>query len=281
MKTVTAFDHALILVADLDDGIERMRRLGFRPTPKGFHSAHMGTANSTVVLPEMTYFEVIGVVDPTPANADMRRTLERRQGLFGYAVRTDDAHACQRELADRSAADGAVVDFSREVTLPGGKRDASFSIANIRSEKTLGMRAFACAHHTPEVVWRKDYLEQPNGVTGVAGVVGEVPDIDVAHGAFSVLFGDRVSRRGDVVAIDYGNLAVSFLSGPELRRRFGLEPVGEAALRVLRLRTRSPEMTARVLKENDVVSLEPGDGTLRVPPEEACSALIEFTVRSG
>ena len=92
MKTITGFDHALILVADVDDGIDRMRRLGFRPTPKGFHSAHMGTANSTVVLPEMTYFEVISVVAPTPANAVMRGRLERRQGPFGYAVKTDDAH---------------------------------------------------------------------------------------------------------------------------------------------------------------------------------------------
>ena len=279
MKTITGFDHALILAADLDDGIARMRRLGFRSTPKGFHSAHMGTANSTVVLPEMTYFEVIGVVAPTPANADMRSVLERRQGLFGYALKTDDAHAVRAELAERSAADGAVVDFSREVELPGGKRAASFSVANIRSDSILGMRAFACAHHTPDVVWREDYLEQPNGATGVAGVIGEVPDLDEAEAVFGSLLGDRVSRRGETVAIDYGNLVVSFTSGAELRRSFGLGPIGEAALRVLRLRTRSLEATARVLKENRVESVVPVEGALRVPPEEACGALIEFVAR--
>lgn len=279
MRTIAAFDHALILVADLDDGIARMRRLGFRPTPKGLHSAHMGTANATVVLPEMTYFEVIGVLRPTPANADMRSVLERRQGLFGYAVRTDDAHACAQELADRSAADGAVVDFTREVALPGGTRDASFSVANISSERILGMRAFACAHHTPDVVWRRDYLEHPNGVSGVAGVVGEVTDVDEAEGVFRSLLGDRVSRRREAVAIDYGNLAVSLLSGVELRRTFGLEPLGEAALRVLQLRTRSLEMTARALEENGVEPLRPGDAALRVPPDESCGALIEFVAR--
>ena len=279
MKTITGFDHALILAADLDDGIARMRRLGFRSTPKGFHSAHMGTANTTVVLHETTYFEVISVVAPTPANADMRNVLERREGLFGYALRTDDAHACLAELAERSAADGTVVDFSREVELPGGKRDASFSVANIRSDSVLGMRAFACAHHTPDVVWREDYLEQPNGATGVAGVVGEVPDLDEAEDVFGSLLGDRVSRRGETVAIDYGNLVVSFTCGAELRRSFGLEPIGEAALRVLRLRTRSLELTARVLKENRVESVVPAEGALRVPPEQACGALIEFVAR--
>ena len=279
MKTITGFDHALILAADLDDGIARMRRLGFRPTPKGYHSAHMGTANSTVVLPEMTYFEVISVVAPTPANADMRAALERRQGPFGHALKTDDAHACFRELAERSAADGVVVDFSREVALPGGAREASFSVANIRSETILGMRAFACAHHTPDVVWREDYLEQPNAVTGVAGVIGEVNDLEEAEEAFGSVFGDRVARRGEAVAIDHGNLTIDLLSGAELRGRFGLEPTGEAALRVLQLRTHSMETTARTLNENEVESFRPEEGTLRVPPEEACGALIEFVAR--
>ena len=279
MKTITGFDHALILAADLDVGIDAMHRLGFRSTPKGFHSAHMGTANTTVVLPEMTYFEVISVVAPTPANADMRSVLERREGLFGYALKTDDAHACLAELAERSAADGAVVDFSREVELPGGKRDASFSVANIRSDSVFGMRAFACAHHTPDIVWRGDYLEQPNGATGVAGVIGEVPDLDEAEAVFGSLLGDRVSRRGETVAIDYGNLVVSFTCRAALRRSFGLEPIGEAALRVLRLRTRSLELTARVLKENRVESVVPAEGALRVSPEQACGALIEFVAR--
>ena len=279
MRTISGFDHALILVADLDDGIARMRRLGFRPTPKGYHSAHMGTANSTVVLPEMTYFEVISVVSPTSANADMRAALERRQGPFGYAVKTGDAHACFRELSDRSASDGGVVNFSREVALPGGTREASFSVANIRSETILGMRAFACAHHTPDVVWREDYLEQPNAATGVAGVIGEANDLEKAEDALGSVFGDRVSRRGEAVTIDYGNLAVALVSGAELRGRFGLEPTGGVALRVLQLRTHSLETTARTLNENGVESLCPQAGTLRVPPEEACGALIEFAAR--
>ena len=279
MQTITGFDHALIVVSDLDDAISRVRRLGFRTTPTGFHSAHMGTANSTIVLREMTYFELISVVGATPANADMRRRLERGQGLFGYAVKTDDAGACARELADLGAAHGAVVDFSREVALPGGNRDASFSVANIASEKVLGMRTFACAHHTPDLVWRQDYLEQPNAVTGVAGVLGEVADVDEAHRAFRALFGDRVSRNRDGIAIDYGNLVLSLLSGAELRRRFGLEPVGEAALRVLQLRTRSIETTARALEDNEVPSVGAGDGALRVPPDEACGVLIEFVER--
>ena len=50
MQHVLGLDHVIILVRDLDDADARMARLGFRPTPRGHHSAHMGTANSTVML---------------------------------------------------------------------------------------------------------------------------------------------------------------------------------------------------------------------------------------
>ena len=133
--------------------------------------------------------------------------------------------------------------------------------------------------HTPAVVWREDYLEQPNAVTGVAGVIGEVDDVDEAGEAFGSVFGDRVARRGEAVEIDHENLTVALLSGAELRARFGLEPTGEAALRVLQLGTRSMETTARALDENEVEPFRPEKGTLRVPPEDACGALIEFVAR--
>ena len=67
MTVITGLDHVIIAVRDLDAGEAAMSRLGFRPTPRGYHSAHMGTANSTIVLPDNTYFEVLGVVADTGA----------------------------------------------------------------------------------------------------------------------------------------------------------------------------------------------------------------------
>ena len=276
MKSIAGFDHALILVQDLDDGYDRMRRLGFRPTPRGVHSAHMGTANYTIMLSDMTYFEVIGVLNPTPSNSDMRAMLERRQGLLGFAVKTDDAEALHEELAPSGAADGGVLAFSRPVDLPGGTKDATFTVVNLKREKTLGLKMFACTHHTPDVVWREDYLEQPNGVSGVSAVVGEVPDVDLAERAYGELFGERVSRRGHEVSIDFGNSTVSFLSGSELESRFGLAPLGDAALRVLRLRTQDLNLTHKVLDENHVELDDRDASRLTVAPHEACGAMIQF-----
>ena len=75
MRHVLGLDHVVILVRDLDDADARMARLGFRPTPRGYHSAHMGTANATVMLPDRTYFETLTVLQETPANADVRAVL--------------------------------------------------------------------------------------------------------------------------------------------------------------------------------------------------------------
>ncbi len=279
MRSITAFDHTLILVEDLDDGDARMRRLGFRPTPRGVHSAHMGTANSTIMLPDMTYFEVIGVLNPTASNEGMRRMLEHRQGLLGYAMKTDDAHASARELADVSAADGEVVEFSRPVDLPGGTRDAAFSIANFNPQKSLGLKMFACTHHTPDVVWREDYLEQPNGVTGVSELFGEVADVDDAEAALRALFAERVSRDGDAIVIDYGNVQVTFLSPGELENRFALKSVGGTALHVLRLKTADAGLTCSVLEENHVEFKDRGNDVWSIAPHEACGTMIQFVSR--
>ena len=276
MHSIEAFDHTLILVEDLDDADARMRRLGFRPTPRGFHSAHMGTANSTIMLSNMTYFEVIGVVNPTPSNADMRKMLEQRQGLLGFAMKSADARACADELAALSAGDGQVVDFARPVDFADGPRDAAFSVAHFDPESTLGLMMFACSHHTPDVVWRTDYLQQPNGVTGVSDLVGEVVDLDAAEHAFRTLFAERVDRRGEAVLVDFGNVRVAFLSGAELKKSFGLAPFGEPALRVLALTTATADAAKSILEENGVETVDLGDGYLTVPPDQACGTMIQF-----
>ena len=86
MQHVSGIDHCVLLVRDLDAAERAMARLGFRPTPRGHHSAHMGTANATVVFRDGTYFETLGVV------AEHR--LQR-----GYPGR---AGAARRHLRDRA-----------------------------------------------------------------------------------------------------------------------------------------------------------------------------------
>src|ERR1041385_18666 len=76
---IDGIDHLVILVKDLDASRERYARLGFAATPRGTHSAHMGTGNYLFIL-ERDYIELLGVLQPTPNNADWRAKLERGEG---------------------------------------------------------------------------------------------------------------------------------------------------------------------------------------------------------
>ena len=67
LRHISGIDHCVLLVRDLDKAEWDMTRLGFRPTPRGYHSAHMGTANATVVFRDGTYFETLGVAFGWPA----------------------------------------------------------------------------------------------------------------------------------------------------------------------------------------------------------------------
>jgi catechol 2,3-dioxygenase-like lactoylglutathione lyase family enzyme len=159
MQHVLGLDHVIILVRDLDDADARLTSLGFRPTPRGLHSPHMGTANATVVLENGTYLEVLGVLEATPANADSRAVLAEREGPFGLALKTDDAHGAAEAFEAAQIAAGGALAFVRPVAFPNGTQDACFTVARIRADATPGASLFVCQHHTPEIVWREDYLE--------------------------------------------------------------------------------------------------------------------------
>ena len=61
IASVVGLDHIVVVVRDLDAAAQRWRKLGFTLSPRGLHSAHMGTANHTLMLGD-DYLELMGVV---------------------------------------------------------------------------------------------------------------------------------------------------------------------------------------------------------------------------
>ena len=279
MQHVLGLDHVIILARDLDDAEARMTALGFRPTPRGYHSAHMGTANATIMLRNGTYFETLSVVQPTPANADTRAVLALREGPAGLALKTDDAEGAAVEFMAAGIAAGDALDFSRPVDLPGGTRDARFTVARVRSDASPGASLFVCQQHTPDVVWREDFLEQPNGATGLAELIGVADDLAAIEQAYGVIFGDRVRRSDDAVTIAADLATISFLTPAALARRFGslATPVSTPTPRLAGL-CFAVENVARVkelLRRNDVSWTASGSSVL-VGPQNACGTLMMF-----
>jgi catechol 2,3-dioxygenase-like lactoylglutathione lyase family enzyme len=280
MQHVLGLDHVIILVRDLDDADARMARLGFRPTPRGVHSPHMGTANTTVMLENGTYLEILSVLEATPANEDSRAVLGEREGPFGLALKTDDAHGAAEAFEAAQMAAGGALAFVRPVAFPHGTQDACFTVARARPDATPGASLFVCQHHTPGIVWREDYLEQPNGATGLAEVIGIADDLTAIEDAYGAIFGERCRRTSDRITIAAGDARITFLSSGAFVERFGPagDPVSSPRPRLagLRVQVREVDRAKALLRRNGVPWTEGADGSVLVASDQGCGTLFEL-----
>lgn len=281
MRSVGDLDHAVVLVRDLDAAERRFQALGFRCTPRGYHSTHMGTANATVVLPDRrTYFELLGVVAPTPANATQRARLARREGLYGLAFKTADARAAAAELDSAGLAQGDAVDFARPVELPDGIREARFTVARGRDDLTPGAWCFLCQHHTPELVWRPEYLHQPNGARALLEIVGCAEDLDAVEDGWRLWFDERVERADGMVRTRTDTASITYLDPASLRERYGsgidAPADGEPFLALLAFAVDELEGTRALLAAAAVPTGSGPGGSVVVPATAACGVAIEF-----
>ena len=205
MQHVLGLDHVVILVRDLADAEARLARLDFRPTPRGVHSAHMGTANTTVLFGDGTYLEALGVLQPTDNNMAVRDVLAEREGPYGLAFKTEDADAAAAEFAEAGIGPGLALEFARPVELASGPREAAFRVARTDPEHTPGTWLFVCQHRTPEVTWRADYIDQPNGAQGIAEVAGVAENLRLLSDTYSRIFPKSLRYDGQCVEIDTGS----------------------------------------------------------------------------
>jgi len=277
MSLITGLDHVIIAVEDLEGSEAAIRRLGFLTTPVGVHSPHKGTANLTAVFSDRsTYFELLGVVHPTPINARVRAGLQEGRHLLGIVLKTGDAAAAAEAFAAAGIGEGGLNAFSRPVEMPGGTQEASFRTTFVSSQGALGLFVFACEHLTPEAVWREGYVEHPNAVVAIDEVVGVASDLAAMEAAWSRIAPDvRRSRLADRLLVALGNARVTFMDPAAYAGTFGELPGNDPDLGALVMRTADPAAVRKVLSGGGVRFDD--DGTLlRVPPREALGVTFAF-----
>ena len=236
---IGGLDHALVLVGDLDAARGCFAALGFTVSPRGLHSPQRGTANHTVML-HGAYIELLGVLTPTPLNAERRASMAASgPGLHGLAFRIEDAGAAPAALAERGLRTHSASDFSRPVPLAGGGEAlASFRTHQMdRAQFPLGM-AFLCQHLTPDLLWQPALLDHPNTATRIGEVIGVTPDPARDAAEFARLLGWRDAGGGAVVPGDGGAglrlMGAAAYDALLPARVFGPAPRGiHAALRVM------------------------------------------------
>ncbi len=280
LKNVIGIDHAVLMVKDLDQAAENYKRLGFTVSPRGTHSAHMGSGNYTIMF-DPDYMELLGVLAATEHNAPARAFLEDRgEGIERIAFTAVDSTAGAEEIRARGLPPVGPVDFERPVTLP----DGTVSAAKFRvfqwpvAEAPGGVRIFACQHKTRETVWIPELMTHANAAKRLKQVLIATPEPakDASHLSRLIDREPRTEADGAVAVPSGGDRAdFVFLTLDQLGKRYpgvSLSGIPERGGAALVLVSGDLKATEKALGPAGVRS----GAAICVPPAKANGTLLSF-----
>jgi catechol 2,3-dioxygenase-like lactoylglutathione lyase family enzyme len=198
LKHILGLDHVMVTVRDLDASAAAWKSLGFTVSPRGTHSAHLGSGNYTIMFGD-DYLELLGILTETEHNKPMRDFLKAREGVERVAFTTDDAAAGVVELQARGVDADGPVHFSRPVELPnGGTGEAKFNVFRWPlDEAPGGMRIFACQHLTRDTVWIPEWQRHANGAQRIVRLEVLSSDPKAAAEHLGRLIDEPIRTDGD------------------------------------------------------------------------------------
>ncbi len=287
--TALRLDHILIAVRDLGrtPGIFG-DRLGFKVTPEGVHPGRASHNRLIVFGPE--YLELIAIRDPTEPvfRPNMVRFLESREGLFIFALGTDDIDSSVAALRSRGVTVKDPVPGARHAE--DGTVSYSWSQAAIDVAATPGSQTFFIQHdHSVSERYTEppEPTNHPNGVLGVDHLALAVHDADAAAARWQTMFDlpqrvvDRVAENGKAMRarLMLSNCSLDFVSplGQGALADF-LEHHGEAPYS-LALRVRDLRATTVYLAAREIRARKAGDGVAVLDADDANGVPITLIER--
>src|ERR1700755_303266 len=213
------------MVKDLDQAAANYKKLGFTVSPRGTHSAHMGSGNYTIMF-DPDYMELLGILTPTEHNAPARANLEKNgEGIERIAFTAVDSAEGAEEIRARGYPPIGPTDFERPVTMP----DGTLAAGRVRTfqwpveEAPGGVRIFACQHKTRETVWISELMKHANATRRLKQVLLLAPDPADEAAHLSRMIGRDARREADgAVAVPSGGGRADFvfLTKAQLSRRY-------------------------------------------------------------
>ena len=276
-EPICGIDHLLIAVNDLDLAAAAYRRLGFTLSPRALHSAHMGTANHTIML-ESDYLELLGVLAPTQANARWRAALEDGDGLAGFAAAMPSAATAGAAWRRAGFSTSDVISFSRTVERRGGIRtEARFEVVTMPADAVPAMSIFACAHLTRDAVWLPELLNHANSARGIRKLSIAAPDPQLVADHWSrALPGATGAPIAGGVQLRIGSHLIEFVDPPSATAGHGLAGGFERA-KAFAVEVEVADIVAcrEALRQSGLSPEQRGD-LLLIGPEHACGVGIAF-----
>jgi len=279
---ITGIDHVVIGVADLDRAAAAYRKLGFTLSPRGLHSAAMGTANHTIML-QRDYFELLAVLAPTALNAPWRGALAAGEGILGLAASTPNAAAARSAWLGAGLSPGEPVAFSRPVERPvGGKTEARFEIVSLPSGSLPGMSLFACAHQTRDAVWLPALTAHPNSAVAIRTLTLSAPDpLEASKAWLRALPGAAAETVEGGMRIRSGAHRVDLVEAHVAAARYCLsQPLDGPHAVALEFAIQSMDACRAALAQGGVKVAFDG-GLARIDADQACGVAIAMAPRGA
>src|SRR4051812_21252064 len=220
-------DHVVIDVHDhMDEAAQTFAALGFTLTPRGHHT--LGSMNHLMMF-ATDYLELLGFGDGGAARPEL---APFPVGLNGLVFKTDDADAVHAHAKNAGLPILPVQSFSRPVEVGGARQDARFRTTRLDPAKIAMGRVNFCEHLTPELVWRPEWQNHPNGTRAIARVVVATGDPDRTAALFRALFGPgSVVENDGKCVVGAGTARVELATPAAIAAEFGAgapDPAGRA-----------------------------------------------------
>jgi Glyoxalase-like domain len=283
LKNIIGVDHAVVVVNDLDGAAQNWKRLGFTVSPRGTHSAKMGTGNYTIMLGE-DYLELLGVLDATEHNAPTRAFLARTGGgIERVAFTTSDAAKGAEEIRARGYLPIGPTDFERPVTLPDGRQSAA-KFATFQwpiDQAPGGVRLFACQHKTRDTVWIPELQQHANTAKRIERIliVSPEPKADAGHLATMIDIPSRSERDGTwLVPSGPGRADFVFLARDVLDRQYPDVPMAGLPERGGIGLVLAVDDLASARRALGLAAIQSGEA-LVVPPAAGNNAMLVFIAK--
>lgn len=202
----TGFDHAVILVHDLESAAAAFERLGFRLSERHAHAT--GTANHTITF-ENEYIELLTVTEAGPANQQLVHMLSGGDGLRMLSLKTGDVAALMATLQSKGVACFGPFELGRTTKLRrGGEGEANFKVTVPQPPASLlEANLFFTEHLNPEIIYEPGNPPHPNGAVAVRSISSPVDSLAPVEAHMTALFGaDGFVAATDAVELQAGSV---------------------------------------------------------------------------
>ena len=192
------FDHAIILVHDLQASIAHYKAQGFNPFFGGVHASGK-THNALIVFADGTYLELLAptspeLLDQLDANdhSSFLFLLAQGEGLGGYALFSDDLVSVVQAMKQRGLA------VTLEPTNGRARPDGQQLWWRTAVRDNGSMTPFFLQDETPRLLRVPNdatTTTQPNGIKGISGLSIAILDLAAAIHEYEMMTGIRASSN--------------------------------------------------------------------------------------